>query len=394
MSEADALLKKSLEAGISAYPGADYDIAMAYFLRGRVLRMGVASEPALGAVEEAYRRFSALADKGDKSAAGMASASLTEKGHCLCDLGRLDESAAAYEEGIKISEALEDTRGAAVGRGNLGTVRLYQGRYQEALEAYEAALKAFEALQEPGAVAGIHHQIGMVYEQSGNFSPAEAAYKKSLAIKVQQKDEAGQASTLGQLGNLYNKMGRLEEAAVFYSQAADKYVTIKDIAREGVARNNLALTLIKLKRYGQARRELQRAVECKEPYGHAAQPWTAWAILQNLETAEGNEQAAAEARNKAVELYLSYRRAGGESHTGGGRLCAMFRQAAAEGRGDEFKGVLAEVAGDEEYGVSMRKLAGALERILSGERDRAVVEDMELWYDHAAEILLLFEEMI
>ena len=104
-------------------------------------------------------------------------------------------------------------------------------------------------------------------------------------------------------------------------------------------------------------------------------------------------EAAAKARNKAIELYLSYRRDGGENHTGGGRLCVMFRQAVAEGKVDEFKATLAEIEGDVEYGVSMRKLARALDGILSGVRNKAVVEDMELYYDDAVEVLLILEEM-
>jgi tetratricopeptide (TPR) repeat protein len=355
--------------------------------------MGGASELALGTIEEAYKRFHVMGEKGNKGAAWMASTSLTEKGDCLRNLGRLDESAAAYEEGIKTSESLNDTRGTAVGRGQLGTVRMVQGRFKEALEAHKAAIKAFEALQESGSMAIGHHQIGMVYEESGNFSLAEAAYKKSLGIVVQQKDEPGQARTLTQLGNLYNKMGLLEDAVVFYSQAADKYVTIKDMAHEGVARNNLADTLIKLKRYDQARKELQRAIECYKPYGHAVQPWTAYSILQNLETAEGNEQGAAKARNKAIELYLSYRRDRGENHTGGGRLCLMFRQMLKENKVDEIKAMLAEVAKAWKHDPAGQSLVKALDGILSGVRDKAVVEDMELDCSHAAEVLLILEEM-
>jgi hypothetical protein len=41
----------------------------------------------------------------------------------------------------------------------------------------------------------------------------------------------------------------------------------------------------------------------------------------------------------------------------------------------------------------MRKLASALSGILSGVRDKSVVEDMELDYSDAAEVLLLLEEM-
>jgi tetratricopeptide (TPR) repeat protein len=392
-ADAEGLLQKSLSAGQSAYPGADYDIAIAYLMLGRALKNSGDSYKAIGKIEEAYQRFHVMGEKGNKSAARMASGSLTEKGDCLLNLGRLDEAASAYQEGIKISESLNDIRGAAVGRGQLGTVRMVQGRHQEALDAYQTALKDFEALQEPGAVATSQHQIGMVYEASGDFNMAESAYKKSLGICVLQKDEAGQASTLTQLGNLCNKMGRLEDAAVFYSQAADKFVKLKDIAHEGFARNNLANTLIKLKRYIEARKELQRAIECKKPFGHASEPWKTYSVLKDLETAEGNSEAAAQARSQAIALYLSYRRDGGENHSGGGRLCHDFRQMVAENKIDELKGVLAEIAGDAEYGVSMRKLARALDGILRGVRDKSVAEDMEMSYDDAAEVLLMLGDV-
>jgi len=389
--EADDLLKKSLEAGEGAYQGADYDIAGAHFFLGRVFKEGGASQQALGPIEEARKRFQALADRGNKRAAIMVSASLTEKGGCLRYLGRLDEAAAAYEEGIKIDEALGDTRGAAVGRGNLGTVRMHQGRFQEALEAYEAALKAFEALQEPGSVATAHHQIGIVYEKAGDFDRAEAAYKNALRIFVQQKNDAGQASSLGQLGNLYDRMGGLEEAVVFYSQAADKRVTLKDVAHEGFTRNNLAATLIKLKRYGQARQEIRRAIECIEPYGHAAQPWKAWAIFQSLEEAEGNTGASASAREKAIELFLSYRRDGGENHSPAGQLFTWFRQALGKESHAAIRTMLGQFAGERALSPSAQALLRALQAILEGSRDPALAEAPEFNYELAAEIRLLLE---
>jgi tetratricopeptide (TPR) repeat protein len=85
------------------------------------------------------------------------------------------------------------------------------------------------------------------------------------------------------LGILYDRMGRMEEAATFYRQSAENYTRSENQAREGQARHNLARTLIRLRRYDDARQELQRAIECKEPYGHAAEPWKTWANLEDLE---------------------------------------------------------------------------------------------------------------
>jgi tetratricopeptide (TPR) repeat protein len=393
LQEAEALLEKCRQAGKGAYSGAAYDTAMAYMLLGRVLEMGGAAEAALQPIDEAYRRFQRLADQGDTDTAGMASISLTEKGDCLSALGRLEEAAEAYEAGIRIDEKLERFRGVAVGKSQLGTVRMEQRRYDEALNAYDEALKIFEALDEPASVAVIWHQIGMVHEDVNRFEAAEQAYRQSLAIKVQQNNPAGEGSSLNQLGNLYDKMGRLEEAVIFYRQATDKSVEIGDKAKEGIRRNNLGNILIKLKRYDEARREILRAIECDKSYGHAAQPWTTRMNLHDLEQAEGNREAAERAREQAIQLYLAYRRDGGENHNPGGRLCAWFGQALQEQPVEEIKKQFTVLENDPEEDPLLKVLIPKLQAILAGSRDPGLAADPELHYTDAAEILFLLEKI-
>ena len=264
----------------------------------------------------------------------MASVAIAEYGDCLTDLGRLDEAAAAYEDAIQRAENLDDKRQIAVNKGQLGTVRILQQRYDEALAAHVEARETFETLGEPGSVAVAWHQIGMVHRHAGQFEQAERAYRQSLAIEVQQKDRAGEAGSLHELGNLYDRMGRLEEAVTFYRQAANIDVTLRNLIGEGRARNNLADTLIKLHRYDEARQELHRAIECDRPFGHAAEPWTTWTLLHDLEQATGNTHAAADAWQQAVQSYLAYRRDGGESQEPSARLCARIAHDYPAGRDD------------------------------------------------------------
>ncbi len=127
-------------------------------------------------------------------------AAFRNKATVLLYLGRLDEAAAAYEENIQRAGQLEDSRQVAVGKGQLGNVRLSQRRYPEALAAHAEARQRFIALDEPGSVAVIWQQTGMVHQQAGQPQAAEEAYRKSLAIKVRLGDVAGQANTLNQLG--------------------------------------------------------------------------------------------------------------------------------------------------------------------------------------------------
>lgn len=388
---ARALLQRARAAGEAAYPGAAYDIAEAHFRLGRVLKRMGAAEAALAPLAEAQKRFQRLADAGNTSAARMASVAIVERADCLTDLGRLEEAAAGYEEAIRRAEERDDRRSIATNKFQLGTVRMLQERYDEALALYAEAREIFQALNEPRSVAIIWHQMGMVYRRAGQYDRAEAAYKKSLAIEVRLKDRAGEASTLNELGTVYTLMGRLEEAVAFYRQAADIHVELGDRINEGRARSNLANTLIKLERYDDARRELKRAIECKEPFGHAAEPWKTWALLERLERAVGNPQAAARARGRAIESYLAYRRQGGVPRTPGGQLCAAVAQAIQQGQTGAAALALAQLLQDEDTPAYLKTLIPKLQSVLQGARDPALADDPALDYDDAAELRLLLE---
>ena len=392
---AQQLLQRAQTVGEQAYPDADYDLAVACLLLARVLKRAGGSEQALSLLDEARQRFEAIAkEQSNKAAEGMASVCFSIQGDCLCDLGRLDEAAAAHEEGIRRSEQLNDTRQVAAGKGNLGTVRKNQRRYPEALAAYAEARERFTQLNEPGSVSVFWHQTGMVYQEAGQPDAAEDAYRESLVISVRLGHVAGQADTLGQLGNLYDSvLGRPEEAATFYRQAADKRVEISDVAGEGRARNNLGMTLRKLRRLDEARREIRRALECDAQFGYASEPWKTWGILADIETDSGNPTAATEAKRKAIACYLAYRRDGGENHYNDGRISLAVTQSLLAGDTATAGSSLQQLAAHPNAAGSIGTFIHALQAIVAGSRDRALADAPELDYTMVAEILLLIERM-
>jgi len=388
---AQQLLQHCRAAGDAAYPLAAYDLATAHFLLGRARQRGGAAEAALELLAEAQRRFQLLANAGSSSAERMASAAITEAGDCLKDLGRLNEAALAYEESIKRTDRMDDRRGSAVAKGQLGSVRMMQKRYADAPIAHKEARDTFEALHEPRMVATAWHQIGLVYEEARELEPAEHAYRQSLAIKVREGDLAGQASSLGQLGNLYGAMGRLQEAVTFCRQAAEVCVRLQDSSSEGKVRSNLVDKLIKLRFYDEARQELQRAIECKKPFGHAAEPWKDWAILENLEHATGHAGAAAAARQQAVQTYLAYRRSGGVSQSPLAMLFGIVAEAIQQNAEAEAHGLLTHFASIPGAAPSSRALIAKLQSLLAGDRNPAFSGDPELSFGSVAELQLLLE---
>jgi tetratricopeptide (TPR) repeat protein len=394
LTGAQQLLQQAQAAGEAAYAEAEYDLAMAFFIRGRVLKRGGAAQHALPLLQEASRRFEAFANKWPGvGAERMASACLTDQGDCLNNLGRYDAAAATYEEAIRKDEKRGDLRDVAVGKLQLGSVRLGQQRYAEALEAYKEARDTFSRLNEPGTVAVAWHQIGIVHKKAGQPQAAEEAYNQSLAIEVRLGNQAGQASTLGELGNLYaDLVQRPEEAVAFYQRAAEIYGEIGNLASEGIARNNLANTLVKLQRLDEARQAIRRAIDCKAAFGHAAEPWKTWSNLAGIETAAGNISAAANSRHQALGAFLAYRRDGGENQASSGRLALAVRQALASGDPAEIASSLQQLAADPRA-ANMLPFLTALQAITAGSLDRSLAEDPALDYDEAAEVLLLIEAL-
>ncbi len=165
-----------------------------------------------------------------------------------------------------------------------------------------------------------------------------------------------------------------------------------DLRDEGIDRGNLARVLIKLGRYDEVRRELERAIKCFEPFGHAATPWKAWNMLHNLEREAGDPQAAAQARQQAVQTYLAYRRAGGESRLPGAQLCALVAQAIQQRNTTEAEQRLAQIlSADPEPWA--QALIPKLQAILQGSRDPALATEPNLDFRDAAELQLLLEAL-
>ena len=151
--------------------------------------------------------------------------------------------------------------------------------------------------------------------------------------------------------------------------------------------------MIKLSRYDDARQELLRAIECKKPYGHAAEPWKAWSILEDLERATGHAAAAMTARQQAIHTYLIYRRAGGVSQSGGAQLFFLVAQAIQQNAPDNARQLLDEQVAEPDLPLFVAALITQLQRLLAGDRTPGLATDPDLDYMDAAELQLLLEQI-
>ena len=395
LDAARRLHARALEDGEQAYLGADYDLAVAALMLGRVLQSSGHAETALWALEDARRRFDAIeAGSPESGAARMAAIAITETANALRDLGRLDEAAQAYEQSIILGRRRGDERSIAIDVGQLGTLRSLQGRFGDAIAAWTEARDLFQALGETASVAVAWHQIGIVHQQAGQGEAAEHAYRQSLAIKVQHGNLSGQAATLGQLGRLYAAdLGRHEEAVGYYRKAVEAFLALGDAASEGRVRSQLAATLLHLGHLSDARREIERAISCLRGLGHGVEPWKAWALHGAIDRAEGRQAEAARAIAQARDSYLAYRRDGGPSQTPGAQLAAEIGRLLAAGDSTAAGALLRQLGIETDLPAWLSPLLDALKALVAGQRGTALADTPGLDYDDAAELLLLLDQL-
>jgi tetratricopeptide (TPR) repeat protein len=357
---------------------------------GRALQSAGRIETALQELEEAQHRFEEIESRNPGGgSARMAAEALHHQGDCLGKLGRLDEAERAFNRAIALARAYQDKRLVAVSIGKLGIVLAQQARLPEALAAFSEARDSFAALDDRRSVGALWRQIGMAQQDAGNGEEAEDAYRQSLEIAAQLNDVTGQVDTLVQLGNLYFAvLRRPEDAVTPYRQAAERCVALHDVRREGLVRNNLALTLRLLGRSADARFEIERAIECIGDAGRAVEPWRTWGILADIESDDGRETEARRAYTQAREAYLAYRRDGGESRTTGARLAAEIGRLLAAGDATAANALLQQAPPD-----WFPPLVAGLRALVDGQREPSIADAPGLNYDDAAELLLLLESL-
>jgi len=148
--------------------------------------------------------------------------------------------------------------------------------------------------------------------------------------------------------------------------------------------------LITLKRYDEARDEIKRAIDCKSHFGHAAEPWTAFYILYDLEIATGKPKAAEQAWQQAFSAYLSYRKDGGYGKSNSAQIVEMFKNGIERGNSSELETMLEQASNMDLPGYT-KLLFSKLKLVFDGNRDLSLAMDSWLDYQDAVELHLLLE---
>jgi tetratricopeptide (TPR) repeat protein len=414
IAAAKLLIQRIAASSDPAKESTVYERAIATVLLSTALRFAGMPEEARETIAAARADFESLAASTTdhttkRRSASMASNCIIEEGNCLLSLGQLEEAASRYTDAIDRNKELGDFHSLAMNKFHLGNVRLLQDRFEGALALYHDARELLESHGE--SAASEWAQIGVVHKKTDRFEEAEVAFQRALAQEVLHSDRLGEAAILNQLGDLYLLMDGKREASLKLFRRALAIISDPangdDRVYEAQLRYNVAVAMVALGRFEEARSELTRASECSLGDGPNTAPWKHLGLLAKIEFGVGNTEAAADARSQAMIAYESARRQGwGVTDGAGSQLCrfvgaSILAKTPRALISDEVCAQLPAIEADlderlQKYSSPLAPpyllaLAPKLLAILAGMRDPGLAGDPALDYDDAVELKLLLE---
>ena len=315
---------------------------------------------------------------------------LTDLADALAAQGKYAEARQAYQDGLKVSEELNDLRGHGVTLCQLGTLAMTEGNLAEAEKSYRAALALFQQLREPATEAAVWHQLGMVFHGARQWDEAERHYRESARIEEERGNLIGAAQTWNQLATLAENAGKPDAAEMWYRKAIEGFRVGQATIDLAKALNNLAALLQSQPgRLAEARQLAEEALAIKQTLDPgAAKIWTTYNVLAQIAEREvlgvppsgGSDGAPAKAGTPSQAR--EYRRLAREAQRNFAGTRHQLRPharwilatvAACAGQTEARPFVAQAQAAMRQAGPDGIALAAALDRILAGERDEAAI---------------------
>ncbi len=390
---AQSLVQQCHEAGSTAYVGANNDLALSNILLGRVMKAGGSGEQALTYLQQAQTLLEPTVEN-DKTAGLYLVASLMEQGECLFTQGQLVPAEVSYSKAIEVAESVGDLRGSGIAQTQRASIYSAMERPADALRGFESALEIFQSSDEVVLTVNVWHQIAMLHRVNEDFDSAKSALESALALLQAQGNAPGVISSLLELGSLSETQENFPEAVDYYRQALKAAEDSGDQYRQVAAGNRLADAQRQAGNIAEALTVLEQAGNLGQQFGHDAEPWKTWKILSDLEAASDNPDGSQVARQRAIEAYVAFRVEGGQNNEGDGQLCAMVLQGIQTQETARVGEMLAKLGANEAWQSTENKaLLSVLNDFLAGKREIPLIENTELNYRHAAELMILQDRL-
>ncbi len=182
-------------------------------------------------------------------------------------LGNHEKAAEAYFESLKMFEQLDFQMGIAGINSNLALLFSDQKEYDRALEYSNFALKIFKELGEEYEYANLLNNIAEIHINLGESERALTILKECYVRYSEINYPQGTATALDNIGIVYANQGDYEKAYNSHKKALEIIIGLDQMGHAPKVYNNMANSLIMLKRYDDAFDKLEMALNISMEIG-------------------------------------------------------------------------------------------------------------------------------
>ncbi|MBL7981946.1 MAG: tetratricopeptide repeat protein [Flavobacteriales bacterium] len=247
--------------------------------------------------DRSFEQWSTLGDRGQM-------ASLQRKmGHVAESQGDMPEALKQNLAALRYYEAAHDTTTVAKLKSALSNVYYRMDQGGQAVALQREALALFEALHDTLGIAQSSNNLGNILDELERYDESLPYLERALAMARALGNPFGEVMCMGSIANHYQLMGDMATALQRNEQLLPLVKQLGSPYHEAALHINMGEILTALKRYDEARTQLEQGVAFARSVG--AQEWlrNGHAALYELAEAQGNTAAGLE----HFKLYVAYR---------------------------------------------------------------------------------------
>jgi tetratricopeptide (TPR) repeat protein len=195
-------------------------------------------------------------------------------GEIYFNQGRYDKSLEVYENNLKMSMNLNDSKNIANSFSSIAAVNFQKGNYDKSLEYNLQALKIQEKINNKKGIAKSINSIGAIHYVLREYDKALECYKNSIEISKEINDKYGIARGTVNISNLYNTTGELSRALTMQKESVQLYKKSNNQPLLAYSYNLGGIIYSGLHKYDEAIKNLKKCLKIKkelnEPEGIAS----------------------------------------------------------------------------------------------------------------------------
>ncbi len=212
-----------------------------------------------------YRQCILLSDKHGLQV--MKAQALNNVGLVYWNRGERDSAISSYIESLKIFEKNGKEKGVANTLNNIGLLFVEKKEFRQGMQYHRRALDIRKKIDDRYGMGASLSNIAQIYSELGYIDSARASLRLSSQYKKEVNDRHGLAINYNALGITFREQGKMDSAVANIKKSIDLFDELGNVQLSAANHRTLAGLYIIMKRYYQARVNLERAKELAAQVG-------------------------------------------------------------------------------------------------------------------------------